>query len=286
VKTRLAAEVDALLDYRGGLEKYRRDLWDHQAVAHSFAWNIEQMLIRCRDAGVPVVLMTPVANLRDCPPFKFELPDELSQEQRNRIDWLWDLSQRQRDQPELAVSTLRELLSNDSDHAGAHYYLGQLLLQHQEWDVALEHLERAKDLDVCPLRATSLIQSAVRHLAKRYGDSVWHVDVDQLFRDQSPHGIVGRNWLVDHVHPSIEGHQEIASAIHRRLIDRGWGPAAKALRIGESSEAMSAALNQRYRRHLHELGEHYFQRGKQRMEGLMLWTQGRAKKVAPSLDNP
>ena len=36
-----------------------------------------------------------------------------------------------------------------------------------------------------------------------------------MFERQSEAGIVGDEWLLDHVHPSIQGHQQIADALFR-----------------------------------------------------------------------
>ena len=51
--TRLQREVDALLDERGGLEKYHRDTFDAAAVVASFRWNLQQMVNVCQQHNVP-----------------------------------------------------------------------------------------------------------------------------------------------------------------------------------------------------------------------------------------
>jgi hypothetical protein len=97
------------------------------------------------------------------------------------------------------------------------------------------------------------------------------VDAEQLLTEVSEHHIPGSQWLVDHVHPTIEGHQLIGEAIadlcvHEHLVtptNAEWKDDRRVL----------------YTEHLTRLGEAYFHRGKQRLEGLKLWTQGRAKKV-------
>ncbi len=55
------------------------------------------------------------------------------------------------------------------------------------------------------------------------------------------------------------------------ILREGW--------LKEIKSDWRSQRTERWRAHLSTLGEDYFQRGKQRLEGLMLWTQGRAKKV-------
>jgi hypothetical protein len=163
-----------------------------------------------------------------------------------------------------------EILAIDPEHAGAHYYIGQQALAAHDWETARKYLLAAKEFDVCPLRATMAIQNIVREVCGL--QNIPYVDADFLFQSKSPNQIVGREWLIDHIHPTIEGHQILGEAICEKLRDDGW------LR---SRDPISAdARTHAYRQHISLLGEDYFIRGKQRLEGLLLWTQGRAKKMA------
>jgi hypothetical protein len=227
------------------------------------------MIELCQAQKTPLVLLTPVTNLRDCPPFKMETDPNGTPEAMARWNDLWERAQRLREHPKQAFECLEQLLKLDPEHCGVHYYYGQLALADRDWEIARKHLIAAKDFDVCPLRATTEIQTCIRELVKTYG--VWHVDAERLFEERSTHALVGSSWLVDHVHPSIEGHQRIGEAIAEELILHHWL---------EPKGEWRNSRNERYRAYLATVGEHYFQRGKQRLEGLMLWTQGRAKKIA------
>ena len=50
------------------------------------------------------------------------------------------------------------------------------------------------------------------------------VDIRSLVEQQTPDGIPGSEWLVDHVHPSIEGHQLIADALFENLVSLQFFP--------------------------------------------------------------
>ena len=89
-QNKLPKEVDAFLDYRGGLADYHRDDdWRRGAVAH-YRLNLSRMIGLAEIAGVPVLLVNPVSNLRDCPPFKLEVSQELDDAKRSEFEAEWE----------------------------------------------------------------------------------------------------------------------------------------------------------------------------------------------------
>ncbi len=275
-RTAMQAEVDALLDYSGGLQEYHRYAAWREPVIEHFRWNIEQMCQLCRVADVGLLLVNPVTNLLDCPPIKFESDAKLSPAELARFEELWDEG-RTTPQPQTAKELLEQAHRLDPRHAGVNYALGRLAYARGEDVLAKEYLVQAKDTDVCPLRATSQLQQTLLNCAVENGVAL--VDADRLFSDLSDRGIVGQRWLVDHIHPSVEGHQRLGQAIAERTIDSDLFPAAI------DRDAWRAEQQRLFQQHLDSLGEEYYQRGKQRLRGLLLWTQGRAKKVRPEAEN-
>ena len=128
----LPAEVEALLDYRGGLEHYHRDEAWRRGVIEHYEANVRRMVASCRAAGVPVLLVNPVCNL-ETPPFKSEHRADLTDEERAAFDRSWnearalyatDLS--------LAMGRLRDAIELDDQHAGIQYILGVCYLQRRQ----------------------------------------------------------------------------------------------------------------------------------------------------------
>ena len=269
LRTALTKEVDALLDYAGGLNDYRRDNLLREPVVDHFRWNVEQMIRVCQQRRVPLVLVRPVSNLIDCPPFKIEVDSGLPMEKQVEFVERWEALSAHRDRIEEPLAEVDYLLSLDPQHAGALYLKGRWLADKGEWQTAKRWFIAARDADVCPLRAITPIAEAVTELAERF--EVPLVDAEQLLSAVSEHEIPGSQWLVDHVHPTIEGHQLIGEALAELCLreqittttNGNWKTFRKEL----------------YTNHLSGLSEAYFHRGKQRLEGLKLWTQGRAKKM-------
>lgn len=279
-KTKLHREVNALLDDHGGLEKYHRDSLNADAVGKSMVWNLTKIIEACQKASVPVILLVPTSNIRDCPPFKSELSKSLSESDKSAIHSYWSRCEQLQNSDQVEqtpnkkkdslaiIHELELLLKLDPHHSQALYLLGRKELDVKKIERARQSLVRARDCDVCPLRATSSIQDSIRQLAT--ATNTWMFDVDELFQSVSKDRLVGEQWLVDHVHPRIEGHQLLGEQLAEFLVDQAWAIPA--------NNDWKENRKQVYRDHLQELGEDYFVRGKQRLEGLMLWTQGRARK--------
>lgn len=267
-KAHVQREVDALLDNQGGLEKYRRDQLQTDLVIESMRWNLQSMIDACQRSHVPVLLLVPTSNLEHCPPFKTELSSRIGTAQQAEVRHLWENAQLETDRGMDPGRILDALLSIDPEHADALYWRGKILLSQGCEDAAKQFLVRARDSDVCPLRASSRIRHAISALADQ--NRVWSFDVDAMFQSRSNNGIVGERWLIDHVHPRIEGHQLLAESLAEQLVSCKW--------LKTPPSDWGELRRHAYRMHLSTLGEDYYVRGKQRLEGLVLWTQGRAKK--------
>jgi len=265
----LPAEVDALLDYRGGLAEYHRDDGWQRDVADHYEFNLRRMVRLAREAGVPIVLVNPVSNLKDCPPFKFE-PSVQDQHRREQFDALWEAAKAARE-PDGRIELLETAVALDSRHAGAHFLLGLSYLETGRLDVAQQALLHAKDEDICPLRMIEPLHQRLGRVARATGTPL--VDVRALLAEASPGGLVGNELLLDHIHPTINGHQRIAAALLDQLASLGL----VSLRPGWEERRRES-----YDQHLETLDVTYYARGHERLEGLIRWTQGRSNRLKPS----
>jgi lysophospholipase L1-like esterase len=275
-RTVLTDEVEALLDYRGGLEFYHRDdAWRDGVVAH-FEINLRRMVRIARDAGVPMILMNPVSNLRDSPPFKAEHRAGLSSADVARWESLWNAAREHYATDRLrAVALLREALAIDDQHAGLHYDLGKCYDAMGLLDQARPAYLRAKELDVCPLRILEPMNQIILDVARETSTPL--VNNRQIFEDLSPGGLPGDKWLVDHVHPSIKGYQVLGDAVAHELVRLG---------IVHPMVSWQDETRRRYAEHLASLDGAYFANGQKHLRGLMLWAQGRASRVRPAQAKP
>lgn len=263
----LPTEVEAVLDYQGGLQQYHRDPeWQFSVIEH-YEWNLRRMVAICKVAGVPLIFANPVSNLRDTPPFKTEPSAGLTDAQREQWKQAWE---RARDcyASDLleAVERLREAIDIDPLHAGVYFDLGKCLEQLGDFDGAKQAYLKAKDLDVCPLRMLEPMHEKLWSVVQSTQTPI--VDVRKLIESRSTGGIPGNDWLVDHVHPTIPGHQLVAEAMLEKMVELGFL---------QPSDGWERSRDQRYEEHLASLDHLYYLRGEKRLLGLKAWAEGRVR---------
>lgn len=270
----LAAEVDALLDYRGGLVDYQRDDAGHRVVVRQYAENLKQMVALAQSANVPVVLMNPPSNLKDTPPFKVEPSSDLTARESVEFEKLFQLA-RAASAVDEEVELLEQAVAIDGRHAGARFLLGHAYLAQHRPAEAREQFIRAKDEDVCPLRMIEPLHDALRAVAE--SSSTPLIDVRHNFESRAADGIPGDSFFLDHIHPSINNHQVIAQLLVDHFVAAGFC---------HPQDDWEEVRDERYREHLSTLDTPYYARGKQRLEGLIRWTQGRANKLRDGTSLP
>jgi lysophospholipase L1-like esterase len=267
----LGHEADAMLDYKGGLEKYHRDETWRRGVIEHFRYNLRRMVQMSREAGAGVLLVNPVESLRNCPPFKSEHRESLSAEQLRRWEALClEAGRIVGTNPFRAAELLGRASAIDDRHAGLHYLLGKCFDAMGRTGRARRAYIQAKELDVCPLRMLEPMHEAVLDLARRTRAPL--VDVRRLIERRSRDGIPGGYLLLDHVHPSIAGHRLIADAITEELIRQGAVHPVPRWRRRRDEEA---------RKHLASLDDFYFAKGQERLRAVRRWATGRATLVRP-----
>lgn len=270
----LPTEVEALLDYQGGMEAYERDDAWRSGVIEQFRYNVHLLVRMAQDAGVEVVIVNPVSNVRDCPPFKSLHRNDLSPHEQEHWESLCSEAGRLMtgDRADLrqAIALLEQACKIDPDYASAFYHLGQCYLTARRNDDARRMLDKARELDVCPLRILWPMNEAVREVAHENGIPL--VDAQALFEGKSRDGLVGDQWLVDHVHPSIDGHQLLADALANELVE---------MNIVSPTAEWADVRQTRYREHFESLPDVYFLKGMQRLEAVTNWARGRATRLHP-----
>lgn len=264
----LGPEADARLDWKDGIAKYHRDpQWQADVIAH-FEFNLRRVAAISAAADVPLVFVSPVSNL-EWAPFKSEHRSDITPTERQAFEALLaDASQVFGSDMPAALQRLHEAAAIDDQHAGVHYEIGTCLLELGRQEEARAALLQAKDLDVCPLRMLEPMKNVIHAVATESGTPL--VDAEALIAANSRRGFPDRQWLVDHVHPTIEGHQLIADTIAAKLAE---------LQIVSPEPGWDAARDQAYRQHLASLPHAYFERGKDRLRSEQGWAHGLVRRV-------
>ena len=265
----LPEEVQARLDYRGGLDKYRRDPQWHAGVVRHFQLNLQRMISRCKLAGVPLWLVDPVCNLRTCPPFKSAHRDQLSAAEREEWNRLRQAaSESYRTDMAAALGLLKQASTIDDQHAGLWYDLAKCHEAVGQFDQAAQAYRSARDHDICPLRMVEPLHEVLREVADKTHSTV--IPVREMFEQHCEHGIPGGFLLVDHVHPSITGHRMVAELMMNQMF---------AHKIVTPVVDWESVRDESYQEHTAALGDKYYIEGQRRLKGLQSWASGRATKL-------
>lgn len=212
--------VTARLDNESGYASYHWDPEWKKQVTQQYQESLEAIIEQCKASRVPLVLVCLGSNLRDCPPFKSELPADLSAKDKQTFLELFDQATNLAGQPEAALNRYERCLEISDQHALLHYRIGRALEQLGKPVIARQHYLLAKDLDICPLRLSEKMDHIQRELASQHGIPL--IDARAALENASPNSIPGYEMYVDHVHPTLHGHQIIAGTIVDKLIENGF----------------------------------------------------------------
>ncbi|KLU04784.1 putative transmembrane protein [Rhodopirellula islandica] len=93
-----------------------------------------------------------------------------------------------------------------------------------DFDLAHSAFQSAIDRDICPLRAPSDFAQFIRELPE--SDDVRVLDFESALRDvcldEHGHDILGEEYFLDHVHPTIDAHRRLSQWLVSELRDAGW----------------------------------------------------------------
>jgi tetratricopeptide (TPR) repeat protein len=232
----LAGEVDTILNRSTGPEQYERDDSMRDRILQHYRVSLERMVNLARSAGADVIFVTPASNLKDSSPFKSQHTDGLSEEDRTRSEELLSKARGHigSSQWSEALRLLDEATAIDTRFAEHHYQRGKVLVELGRYDEAAKAFQAALEEDVCPLRALSPMREILADVAEEKDVTTYG------------HSIAGREYFLDHVHPTIEGHRLLAAGLIQTMEEKGivslssdWGDEA----ITEVAARVEAGLD-------------------------------------------
>ena len=194
---------------------------------------VRELLANARAAGVPVLLCTPVSNVRDKEPrltVLRELDDAQFQRHREELSAIaarWG-SEATNDAEtvtaEADLERVERLLEEEPGSALAHFLRGRILIAVGRLGEARHAFARSLECDGLPERAPPFLVGALREFCA--GERIPLVDVERRFQHEAEFGIPGFDLFYDYCHPWLRGHWFIADEILRVLqvhaVSWGW----------------------------------------------------------------
>jgi tetratricopeptide (TPR) repeat protein len=188
-----------------------------ERVYQHFAANLRGIVQAGAAAGIPTLLCTPVANLKDCAPLLSLHRSGLAGPELAQWQTAFDqgvLAWRLHDRG-TARSRLAEALQIDPHYADTEFLLGKLDLDEGQTENARRHFLSALGWDALRFRPDPRIAAIIRETAGQFPHDVRLVDTAlALGSDPASRGpIAGHEWLFEHVHFDWPGNYQVARLV-------------------------------------------------------------------------
>jgi tetratricopeptide (TPR) repeat protein len=149
--------------------------------------------------------------LRGIAQFQRNMNATLGLFQDNHIPvFLSNLVVNEKDQPPLS----------ESAQAHKYYNMGLNAYAAGDFGAAKALFDSASNWDELRFRAPDTLNTIIRELCTAYPSSRL-VDTKAAFEGASPHGILGRELILEHIHPNLEGYAYMGDAFYRALKQAG-----------------------------------------------------------------
>lgn len=152
----------------------------YQKGIRQYERNMEALLSLLEEKSIPVFLSTVATNLKDLKPFES---------------------------------------CGETDELSAEYYFDKGKAQYAKgnyMDAKISFL-KAQQYDCLRFRAPDEINILIRRFSETY-DNITLADSEKRFYDRSTNGIPGNELLLEHVHPNVDGHKEIAKTFYNAIL--------------------------------------------------------------------
>jgi lysophospholipase L1-like esterase len=182
---------------------------------NQFENNMDEMLHKYQKHHIPVFLSDIVSNEKGQKPFISMLC--------HSTDTLTFMNEYRKGLEAYKVKDFDTALNHfltanqiDTTYAMNNFLIGEILYEKDDFNRANHFYSKAKDLDVLRFRAPEAINTIIRKLCIKY-DNIHFVQSKKKFIANSPHGIIGNELFIDHLHPNISGYFLISDAFYDAL---------------------------------------------------------------------
>jgi len=179
-----------------------------EATNRNFEENLQALCRAAERSGIPVVLGTVGVNLKDCAPFASVHRAGLAAAALQQWDAVYARGvalEKQGTMPE-ALKQYEEAAALDGEYADLVFRIARCNWALGEFAKARNRYEQARDQDALRFRADRRINEIIRSVAAQASPGhVWLADIENALREQSPHGIPGREHFYEHVHFRFSG---------------------------------------------------------------------------------
>lgn len=187
---------------------YQSDLY--HTAKEQYENNLRQIIQTSQASNVPLLFSALVSNLKDHPPFRSTFSATTTPENKERWQQAFNAGEQSLSNKEFtkAESLFKQCIALDSLQATAYYKLGVTKYEVGKYEQAKLYFARARDFDALRFKATDEFQNILKNTCASFGVPL--ARVDSAFEAHSPHAIIGRELMTEHLHPNIQGYSLMA----------------------------------------------------------------------------
>ncbi len=215
-------------------------------VYEHFEENLRDILELGIDSGATVLLSTVAANLRDCAPFASLHRSDLTEDELKQWNRLVQdgAAAGEKEQFDQALAKYEAALKIDSQQAELHFRMGRVYLALKRVREAAQSFSRARDLDTLRFRVDSRLNGLITVTHADFTNrNVLFAATSEALASESPNGILGNEFLFEHVHLNFDGNYRaallFAEAIAHALEPKTGGPSTNWLDIEQCAERLA-----------------------------------------------
>jgi len=186
----------------------------YQAGINQFEGNLAEILELYKKNKVPVFISSIISNEKDQMPFESQTLKLHENDVWYKL-YVQALDHLKKAEKVKAYELLTKINEIDSTYATAQFFEGQLAYEQNKFVEAKRCFVNAKELDIVRFRAPEKINKTIEREAKKYQN--YFVDVKNAFEKHSPHGIIGKELVLEHLHPNIDGYFLIAESFFQAI---------------------------------------------------------------------
>ncbi|MFT3869507.1 MAG: tetratricopeptide repeat protein [Nibricoccus sp.] len=227
------------LDDWGGMQMFLKNEIDRDdprlvTTQTLFRENLLAIAEAGRRAGAGVFLCTVLTNQKDFGPFVSRHRSGLSEADKKTWQVLVDSGEE---------AKLREALKIDDHFAELHFRLGRLCLEQNRLAEAKTFFQNALDLDALRFRTDSRLNEVIRNCGTAPGVTL--IDLEAAASRSTSTGVVGDDFLYEHVHLNFQGTYQMARVLFSQVSDELVKTGKIKMTKGEAEVLTVAEVRQR-----------------------------------------
>ncbi|MHC4326312.1 MAG: tetratricopeptide repeat protein, partial [Planctomycetota bacterium] len=209
----------------GGMEMFlekqvRADSDELQIVYRHYRKNLEDITQVAQKNNIPTIFSSIGCNLKDSPPFASLLRTDITENQKNKWDKLYQeaIALETAGEYAEAVNLYHAAEKIDGTYADLQFRLGRCYWAMAQYDKAKERYIKARQLDTLRFRPDNRINEIIRDVAdNRQTDGIYFVDTAGVLEANSPNNTPGKELFYEHVHFNFAGNYLVAKTIFEQI---------------------------------------------------------------------